>query len=208
MLKFLSKHGNVTVYQWRTGMAPTSILRKEEQISCENAPNNQHAEVSRFQEQVVKAGHNNPIWIVGVTELGDVLSQIDWGAVDEVPVTDEIDFDIVLEDDGIGDIVLETAGEEQPTEGDNGFEIIDAETKDTWQIEEVGRTLCWGGLYLNQLDLIQIDVMQNSCKEVEGLAVGDDAMTVLEYIGTRTLFINELLEVRNVVFFIRTVYYY
>lgn len=29
----------------------------------------------------------------------------------------------------------------------------------------------------------------------DGVAVGDDAMTVLENIGTRTLFVNELLEV-------------
>lgn len=71
-------------------------------------------------------------------DIQNSLSQIDWGAVDEVPLSDEIDFGIDLEDDGVGEIILETAGEEQPAEGENGFEIINVEKKDSWQIEEVG----------------------------------------------------------------------
>lgn len=47
MLRFLAEHGNTTVYQWRTGVAPTSILRQND-ISCENEPSNQDTEVSRL----------------------------------------------------------------------------------------------------------------------------------------------------------------
>nr|XP_039260361.1 CDK5 regulatory subunit-associated protein 3-like [Styela clava] len=116
------------------------------------------------------------------TELEeDQGGEIDWGAIDDVPVPDEIDFGIELDDTGIGEITLETAGEEEPKNEENGFEIVESESKSNWDIEEITVE----------------EVPNGSAMLDEGTAIGDDAMTVLENLKTRTLFVNELIELKG-----------
>ncbi|XP_078488431.1 CDK5 regulatory subunit-associated protein 3 [Ciona intestinalis] len=102
--------------------------------------------------------------------------EIDWDiSFDPDPVEDAvIDFDVSTEDLGI---VLETAGcgEEQ----DNGFEILNKDDMQSWDIEEVSVAEVPNGSKLDS---------------TEKVATGDDALSVLEFVKTRNQFVNELLE--------------
>lgn len=111
-------------------------------------------------------------------KLEENQGEIDWGAIDDVP--DEIDFGIELDDTGIGEITLETDGQEAPA-GENGFEIVESENKGNWDIEEISLAEVPNGSALTDAET----------------ATGDDAMTILGNLKTRTLFINELIELKG-----------
>ncbi|XP_076813551.1 CDK5 regulatory subunit-associated protein 3-like [Clavelina lepadiformis] len=109
-------------------------------------------------------------------------NNIDWGITLETDDTmtssdDVVDFDISVEEAGI---VLETSGDEDAGKpDDNGFEIVSTDDAPRWEIEEVSIREVPNG---------------NKLASGERVAEGEEALSVLECVKTRTQFINELME--------------
>ncbi|XP_076855332.1 CDK5 regulatory subunit-associated protein 3 [Brachyhypopomus gauderio] len=132
MLTFIQRHGNTTVYEWRTGKVPMVIERPV----VEEAP------------------------LDMVTE-----ETIDWGDLSGGASTEEVGSGITVEDGVDWGITLESGKEDTGTGG------ID------WGEPEVA-----------------IEVVGAGTDCPEGVARGEDALSLLENSQTRNQFIDELME--------------
>ncbi|XP_018581607.1 CDK5 regulatory subunit-associated protein 3 [Scleropages formosus] len=137
MLMFVQRRGNTTMYEWRTGTAPSLIERPVE----DEAP------------------------------LDMVTGEsIDWGVLDSAKGDDTghtVEFGASAEDGVDWGITLEPSAE-------SGSDAID-----------------WGEMDAAPLD---IEVLDTGTDCPEGVARGEDALTLLETPATRNQFINELME--------------
>ncbi|XP_072523233.1 CDK5 regulatory subunit-associated protein 3 [Salminus brasiliensis] len=135
MLSFVQRKGNTTVYEWRTGSAPTVIERPV----VEELPSDT------------------------VTE-----ETIDWGDLSSGAGAEEVNFGITVEDGVDWGISLESGKE------DTGAGGIDWGESDTATVE--------------------IEVVDAGTNCPEGVARGEDALSLLENPETRSQFIDELME--------------
>lgn len=135
MLSFVQRKGNTTVYEWRTGSAPTVIERPV----VEDLPPD------------------------AVTE-----ETIDWGDLSSGAGAEEVNSGITVEDGVDWGISLES-GKEEPSAGG-----IDWGESDTAAVE--------------------IEVVDAGTNCPEGVARGEDALSLLENPETRSQFIDELME--------------
>lgn len=126
LIKFLLQNGNTTVYEWRTGKKPVSIINFN--------PNMDEAEGNETDTS------NDQV--------------INWDAAEEINL-DDVDFDM-------SQITLESAG------GKDDEAAID-----------------WG-------DNEEIETTEET--EDDGIARGDDALTILESVHTRNLLMEDLME--------------
>uniref|UniRef100_A0A8B9RI94 CDK5 regulatory subunit associated protein 3 n=1 Tax=Astyanax mexicanus TaxID=7994 RepID=A0A8B9RI94_ASTMX len=135
MLSFIQRKGNTTVYEWRTGSAPTVIERPV----VEDLPPDT------------------------VTE-----ETIDWGNLSSGAGAEEVNFGITVEDGVDWGISLESGKEET---GEGGIDWGESDTA-----------------------AVEIEVVDAGTNCPEGVARGEDALSLLENPETRSQFIDELME--------------
>ncbi|XP_007259224.2 CDK5 regulatory subunit-associated protein 3 [Astyanax mexicanus] len=135
MLSFIQRKGNTTVYEWRTGSAPTVIERPV----VEDLPPDT------------------------VTE-----ETIDWGNLSSGAGAEEVNFGITVEDGVDWGISLESGKEET---GEGGIDWGESDTA-----------------------AVEIEVVDAGTNCPEGVARGEDALSLLESPETRSQFIDELME--------------
>nr|CAB3229464.1 CDK5 regulatory subunit-associated protein 3 [Phallusia mammillata] len=110
LIRHLIKHGNTTVYQWKTGFVPDKVIRRDS----------------------IKAEEDE----TDAAEEGE----IDWGNVIDMPQTDNDVIDFGIEDENIEIVVENSGEGMNGNSEDNGFEIVTQDNMRNWDIEEVSVT--------------------------------------------------------------------
>ncbi|CAF1555851.1 unnamed protein product, partial [Didymodactylos carnosus] len=132
ILKYLVYNGNLTVYEWRTGHAPTTIERPIQNYKTINAKNENEDETNQIIgldddnnltiESIEIEQEKSPIKIVEDSIDLDTDNGIDWSAIDTVPelLDPSVDRNIPTTQ-SITDAINEAVIIEQQNERDGGI---------------------------------------------------------------------------------------